>query len=136
MVLAMAMQESDSMEKTDTSKHGGATNVSPFNMNFDELGMLGCDESCARGLGQYSGSYDISASIMWLLKGIRGGSQIGTTEDFLNYHRDGVTGWKACRGKGREGWAHLERSARRRLGQPRVMATGGSMRVTADLDLT
>ena len=100
VVLAMAMQESDSMEKTDTSKHGGATNVSPFNMNFDELGMLGCDESCARGLGQYSGSYDISASIMWLLKGIRGGSQIGTTEDFLNYHRDGVTGWKACRGKG------------------------------------
>jgi palmitoyl-protein thioesterase len=100
VVLSIAMQESDSMEKTDTSKSGGAKNVSPFNMNLDELALLGCDSACADGLGQGAGGYDFEASVMWLLKGLRGGTPIGDTEDFLNYQRDGVTGWKACKGKG------------------------------------
>jgi hypothetical protein len=100
LVLAIAMQESDSMEKTDTSKHGGAKNVSPFNMNLSELSLLGCNSQCADALGQHSSDYDWNGSVSWLLKGLRGGTAIGSTEDFLNYHRGGTTGWKDCKGKG------------------------------------
>jgi hypothetical protein len=100
IVLSVAMQESDSMAKTDTSKSGGAKNVSPFNMNLSELAKLGCDSSCANGLGQSQGSYDWNGSVRWLLQGIRGGTAIGDTNDFFNYHRDGTTGWNLCKGKG------------------------------------
>lgn len=101
IVLAMAMQESDSMQKTDTSKdsHGGAKNVSPFNLNLSELGYLGCDKSCANSLGSHSSNYNVPKSVFYVLKGIRGGTQIGSTEDFMNFHRGGSTGWKQCKGK-------------------------------------
>ena len=53
------MQESDSMDKTDTSKTGQAKNVSPFNLNLAELALLGCDAQCANGLGQNNSTYNI-----------------------------------------------------------------------------
>merc|ERR1711907_925892 len=101
-VLAMAMIESDNMDSTDRSKgsSGGRSNWSPFNMNMDELKLLGCDEGCAKGLGQSSGSYDIPGAVGYVLAGLRGGTEIGDTCDFLNFHRDGTSGWKACKGKG------------------------------------
>ena len=37
---------------------------------------------------------------MGCLTGPRGTSPIAQTEDFLNFHRDGTTGWKACKGRG------------------------------------
>jgi hypothetical protein len=90
----MAMQESDNMDQTDTSKgtSSGSSNWSPFNMNMDQLSRLGCDSACARSLGQYDGSYDIDKAVYYLVKGLRGGTAIGGTCDFLNYHRDGYTG--------------------------------------------
>lgn len=101
-VLAMAMIESDSMDSTDTSKgsSGGKSNWSPFNLNMDYLNAVGCDESCARSLGQSSGSYDINGAVRYVLDGLRGLSGIGDTCDFIHYHRYGKTGWEACKGKG------------------------------------
>merc|ERR1719359_904157 len=101
-VMAMAMIESDSMDKTDTSKgsSSGRSNWSPWNMNMDQLKALGCDETCARSLGQHSGSYDIPKATGLLLKGLRGQSSIGTACDFMHYHRYGSTGWNAGKGKG------------------------------------
>merc|ERR1711959_480759 len=102
LVLAIAMIESDKMYKTDTSKgtSGGSSNWSPFNLNMDYLNAVGCDESCAKGLGQSSGSYDIDGAVGYVLDGLRGSSGIGDTCDFFHYHRDGKTGWNACKGKG------------------------------------
>ena len=100
IVLAIAMQESDSMDKTDTSKTGLAKNVSPFNLNLAELALLGCDAQCANGLGQNSSTYNLQEATYWLLKGLRGTGAVGSTDDFLNYHRGGSTGWRACKGKG------------------------------------
>ena len=100
IVLAIAMQESDSMDKTDTSKTGLAKNVSPFNLNLAELALLGCDAQCANGLGQNSRTYNLQEATYWLLKGVRGTGAVGSTDDFLNYHRGGSTGWRACKGKG------------------------------------
>merc|ERR1712232_229577 len=102
VIWAMAMQESDKMDKTDTSKgtSGGSSNWSPWNMNMDELGYLGCDFNCAKGLGQYAGKYNIDAALGYLLKGLRGQSSIGGACDLMNFHRDGSTGWNACKGKG------------------------------------
>lgn len=103
-IMAMAMIESDNMDKTDLSKgHSrGKANWSPWNMNTDQLKALGCDESCAQSLGQHDGSYDIPKAIGLLLKGLRGQSSIGDACDFLHYHRDGSTGWNAGKGKGCE----------------------------------
>ena len=98
----MAMLESDKMDKTDTSKGStkGKSNFSPFNVNADELKLLGCDLSCAQSLGQYAGKYNIDKAVEYVLKALRGGTAIGGACDFLNYHRDGSTGWNACKGKG------------------------------------
>jgi hypothetical protein len=101
-VLAMAMIESDDMDSTDTSKgsSGGRSNWSPFNLNLDELELMGCDEGCARGLGQSSGSYDLGAAVGYVLDGLRGSTPLGDTCDFINYHRYGKTGWNNCKGQG------------------------------------
>merc|ERR1719482_2497604 len=79
VIWAMAMQESDKMDKTDTSKGttGGSSNWSPWNMNMDELGHLGCNSACAQSLGQYDGRYDINKAVGFLLKGLRGQTSIG-----------------------------------------------------------
>jgi hypothetical protein len=102
VILAMAMLESDKMDKTDTSKgkDKGSSNFSPFNVNAAELKLLGCDMSCAQSLGQFTSDYNIDKALMYVLKGLRGGSAIGGACDFLNYHRDGSTGWNTCMGKG------------------------------------
>lgn len=101
VVLAMAMQESDKMDQTDTSKgsSGPSSNWSPFNMNMDQLSRIGCDSSCAESLGQYSYDYDIDTAVYYVLVGLRGGTAIGGTCDFLNFHRGGYTGWTECQGQ-------------------------------------
>jgi len=66
---------------------------------MDQLSALGCDASCARGLGQSEGDYNIPAALNYLLQGLRG-SALGTACDFLHYHRYGSTGWKSGKGKG------------------------------------
>lgn len=98
-VLAMAMIESDDMCSTDTSKgsSSGRSNFSPFNLNADELSKLGCNMACAQGLGQHCSSYNVPAAVQYVLRGLRG-SALGNACDFLNYHRDGSTGWSACKG--------------------------------------
>jgi len=102
VIWAMVMQESDKMDKSDTSKgsSGGSSNWSPWNMNMDELGYLGCDYNCAKSLGQYDGKYNLDRAVYYLLKGLRGQSSIGGACDLMNFHRDGSTGWKACKGQG------------------------------------
>jgi hypothetical protein len=101
-VLAIAMIESDKMDKTDTSKgtSGGSSNWSPFNMNMDYLSKVGCNSACAKGLGQYHGSYNIPSAVRYLLAGLRGTGGIGDTCDFMHFHRYGSTGWKTGKGKG------------------------------------
>merc|ERR1719387_1180812 len=101
IVIAMASQESDKMDKSDTSKgtSSGKSNWSPFNMNMDQLSYLGCDSTCAKSLVQSASKYDIDKAVHYLVKGIRGGTKIGGTCDFFNFHRDGTTGWKTCKGK-------------------------------------
>ena len=100
-MLAMAMQESDDMDSTDTSKGSDkpSSNFSPFNLNAAELGELGCDMSCAQSLGQHASDYDIPRAVGYVIYGLRGGTAIGGACDFLNYHRDGSTGWLDCYGK-------------------------------------
>jgi len=100
-VMAMAMIESDKMDKTDTSKgsSSGKSNWSPWNMNLDQLEALGCDIGCARGLGQSHGSYNIPKALGYLLTCLRG-SSLGSACDCLHYHRYGSTGWKSGKGKG------------------------------------
>jgi hypothetical protein len=97
-VLAMAMIESDDMCSTDTSKGstGPSANFSPFNLNADELSKRGCNLAYAQGLGQHCGLYNVNASVKYVLMGLRG-SQLGNACDFLNFHRDGSTGWQACK---------------------------------------
>jgi len=99
LVLAIAMIESDKMDKTDTSKgtSGGSSNWSPFNLNMDYLNHVGCDASCARGLGQ---SAQNGNAVPWLLKGIRGTGGLGGICDFMHFHRYGKTGWQTGKGKG------------------------------------
>lgn len=101
VMLAMAMQESNDMDSTDTSKghSSGSSNFSPFNLNADELSHLGCDMGCAQSLGQYSTDYNIPKAVGFVIQGLRG-SALGGACDFLNYHRDGSSGWDACKGKG------------------------------------
>jgi hypothetical protein len=98
IVIAMASQESDKMDKTDTSKgsSSASSNWSPFNMNMDQLELLGCDKTCAKSLGQSASHYNIDKAVHYVVKGIRGGTKIGGTCDFMNFHRDGRTGWKTC----------------------------------------
>lgn len=101
-VMAMAMLESDKMDKSDTSKgtSGGSSNFSPWNMNADFLKLLGCDIHCAQKLGQHSGDFDIPGALKYVLEGIRGkNSKLGSICDFFHYHRYGSTGWKAGKGK-------------------------------------
>lgn len=102
VIMAMAMIESDDMDSTDTSKgsSGGSSNWSPWNMNLDYLEKVGCDLGCARGLGQSSGSYDISSAVSYVLQGLRGDPAIGDACDFLHFHRYGSTGWEDGKGKG------------------------------------
>jgi hypothetical protein len=90
------------MSRTDTSKgsSGGRSNWSPFNMNMDQLSHMGCDEGCAKSLGQSSGSYDIGRAVGLVVDGLRGSTSIGSGCDFLNFHRDGITGWEKCKGGG------------------------------------
>jgi len=99
-IMAMAMIESDSMDKTDTSKgsSSGKANWSPWNMNTDQLQALGCNIGCARSLGQSDGSYDIPAAVRLVLRGLRGA--LGDACDFMHYHRYGSTGYKSGKGKG------------------------------------
>jgi len=101
-VLAIAMIESDKMDKSDTSKGttGGSSNWCPYNLNMDYLGELGCSKSCAQGLGQSKSSFNIPACTKYLLQGLRGGSAIGDTCDFMHFHRYGTTGWNSGKGKG------------------------------------
>jgi hypothetical protein len=100
VVLAMAMQEGAAFEAdTDKGTEGPESNWSPFNMNMDQLNRLGCDSSCATSLGQYSGDYDVDKAVLYVLKGLRGGTDIGSTCDFLNFHRGGSSGWEDCRGE-------------------------------------
>jgi len=100
--MAMAMIESDDMDKTDRSKgsSSGKSNWSPWNMNLDYLEKVGCDLGCARGLGQSSGSYNIGDALNYVLQGLRGAPGIGDTCDFLHFHRYGSTGWEDGKGKG------------------------------------
>jgi len=101
-IMAMAMIESDSMDKTDTSKgsSAGKSNWSPWNMNLDYLEKVGCNLACARGLGQSSGSYNIPAAVRYVRQGLQGAAAIGDACDFLHFHRYGSTGWEAGKGKG------------------------------------
>jgi hypothetical protein len=100
VVLAMAMQEG-AAEEADPEKgtEGPQSNWSPFNMNMHQLNKLGCDDSCAMSLGQHSYDYDIDKAVLYVLKGLRGGTGIGSTCDFLNFHRGGSSGWEDCRGE-------------------------------------
>jgi hypothetical protein len=102
MVLAIAMIESDKMDKSDTSKGttGGSSNWCPYNMNMDYLEQLGCDKKCAQSLGQSKSKFDMESCTKYLLDGLRGHSAIGDTCDFMHFHRYGVTGWNAGKGKG------------------------------------
>jgi len=102
VITAMAMIESDKMDHSDTSKgtSGGSSNWSPWNMNMDQLSHLGCDESCAKSLGQQKGSFDVPKALRYLLSGLRGETEIGDTCDMMHFHRDGSTGWSKCKGKG------------------------------------
>jgi len=99
-VLAIAMIESDKMDKTDTSKgsSGGSSNWCPFNLNMDYLNAVGCDETCAKGLGQ--SGYNINGCVDYLLKGLRGTGGIGGICDFMHFHRYGKTGYEDGKGKG------------------------------------
>merc|ERR1712187_821365 len=101
VLLAMAMQESENMDMTDTSKgsSGPASNWSPFNLNMDALNRLGCDSSCAMAMGQYFNDYNVDLAVFYVLKGLRGGTDIGSTCDFLNFHRGGESGWQECLGQ-------------------------------------
>lgn len=101
-VLAIAMIESDKMDKSDTSKGttGGSSNWCPYNLNMDYLSHLGCDSHCAQGLGQHKGSFNMASCTNYLLQGLRGASAIGSTCDFMHFHRYGKTGWDSGKGKG------------------------------------
>jgi hypothetical protein len=97
----MAMIESDDMSHSDRSKgtSGGSSNWSPWNMNMDQLQHMGCDSACAKSLGQ-GPSFDVDKAMDYLLSGLRGETDIGDACDFMHFHRDGTTGWNACKGRG------------------------------------
>lgn len=68
---------------------------------MDQLSYLGCDEACAKSLGQGGfGQGQVDSAMQYLLAGLRGETRIGDTCDFMHFHRDGTTGWNACKGRG------------------------------------
>jgi len=107
VVLYLAMQESNLMDETDTSKGSAqpASNFCPFNMNVDFLSLVGCDLACAQALGQRYAEYDIPSCVRYLLRGLRGeweirgeiraggGAHSGSACGFLDFHRGGRTGF-------------------------------------------
>lgn len=51
-----------------------------------------------QALGQSSQNWDVPGAMRYLLLGLRGAAAIGTTCDFLNFHRGGYTGWSNAKG--------------------------------------
>jgi len=104
-VLFAAMLESDTMSSTDVEHKstGGSSNWSPLNMNQGALLKHNATQPQIEALGQQAYEFaegqvgdKIDNAVKWFVKGIRGGTDIGTACDWYNFHRGGETGWANC----------------------------------------
>ena len=100
LLVALVFQETTKLCGSDTSKgtSSSSSNWSPYNMNKDFLGRVGCNSDCARSLGQHCGRQNVNKATYYMLKALRGNKFEGAC-GVINFHRGGSTTFKECRGK-------------------------------------